>query len=81
MACYTNTVWTLNCTCGATDIQYYDCYGSLITIDPFVNPQDKRKVKLKPFHLIVGENSGSIFDVFNTDEIARVKKGRLLRVY
>lgn len=49
-------------------------FHNLITIDPFVNPQDKRKVKLKPFHLIVGENSGTIFDVFNTDEIAGLKK-------
>jgi hypothetical protein len=33
MACYTATI-TLNCTCGATDIQYYDCSGVLQTIDP-----------------------------------------------
>ena len=34
MACYSNTTWILNCTCGATDIQYYDCSGVLQTIDP-----------------------------------------------
>lgn len=34
MACYTNTFWSLDCSCGATDIQYYDCSGVLQTIDP-----------------------------------------------
>ncbi len=33
MACYVATI-ALNCTCGATDIQYYDCSGVLQTIDP-----------------------------------------------
>ena len=30
----------------------------------------RKKVKLKPYHLIFGESSLSIFDVFNTDEVA-----------
>ena len=48
--------------------------NELITIKPFVNSDDKRKVKLKPFHLILGENSCSIFDFYNSDEIAGLKK-------
>jgi|688.fasta_scaffold493772_1 hypothetical protein len=47
----------------------------IITILPFYGVDNpKTEIKLKPFHLIFGKDSTSIFDVFDTDEIAGLKK-------
>ena len=46
----------------------------LINVNPFVYSLENKKDKLKPFHLILGEDSSAIFNVFNTDEIAGLKK-------
>lgn len=29
MSCYNNTIWRLDCNCGFTDVQWYDCTGNL----------------------------------------------------
>jgi hypothetical protein len=44
-----------------------------ITIKPFTT-FDGKKITLKPFQLILGKNSLSIFEAFQTDEIAGLKK-------
>ena len=46
----------------------------IITISPFSTIDNSKKIKTSPFHLIFGENSLSIFNVFNTDEIAGLKR-------
>jgi hypothetical protein len=46
----------------------------VIKISPFNTPDHPKNIKLKPFHIIFGENSLSIFDVFKTDEIAGLKR-------
>jgi hypothetical protein len=46
----------------------------IFNIKSFINPEDDRKVVLTPFHFILGKNSLSIFDVFQADEIAGLKR-------
>jgi len=46
----------------------------IINIKSFTNPSDKKKISLKSFHFILGENSLSIFEAFQTDEIAGLQK-------
>jgi hypothetical protein len=46
----------------------------VFTIKPFINPEDNKKITLKPFHFILGKSSLSIFEVFQADEIAGLKK-------
>lgn len=46
----------------------------IIKISPFNTPDHPKNLKLNPFHIIFGENSLSIFDVFETDEIAGLKR-------
>lgn len=46
----------------------------IITISPFTTVDDIGKIKPKPFHLIFGKDSLAIFDAFNTDEIAGLKR-------
>lgn len=45
----------------------------LVTLGTFSTP-DKEDIELKPYHLIFGENSLAIFDVFDTDEIAGLSR-------
>jgi len=46
----------------------------ILNIKPFINPEDDKKVILTPFHFILGKNSLTIFEVFQADEIAGLKK-------
>lgn len=46
----------------------------IIKISPFNTPDHPKNIKLKPFHIIFGQNSLSIFDVFETDEIAGLRR-------
>lgn len=46
----------------------------VFTIKPFINPEDDKKITLKPFHFILGKNSLSIFNAFETDEVAGLKR-------
>ncbi len=46
----------------------------IIKISSFNISDHPKNIKLKSFHIIFGENSLSIFDVFKTDEIAGLKR-------
>lgn len=47
----------------------------IITISPFNTPDGyKKNFKLPSFHLIFGKDSLSLFDAFNTDEVAGLKR-------
>jgi hypothetical protein len=50
-------------------------FHEIITIEPFDIPDGhKKNLVTSSFHLIIGKNSLAIFDVFNTDEIAGLKR-------
>lgn len=46
----------------------------IITIKPFINTEDERRIVLKPFHFVLGKNSLAIFNAFETDEVAGLKR-------
>lgn len=55
-------------------IESNDFFHEIIKIESFINPEDGKEVELRPFYLIFGSSSLDIFDFFETNEIAGLKR-------